>query len=95
MNEELIKHQIDTHKCRINNHSDSERLDKLDQQQAAFAIQIESFNITLIMQDILCWGVAIGVGLEMLPDNVNKFVGNDFKETYRLVVEWLKNKKLM
>jgi len=42
MNEVLIKHQIDTHKCRIDNHSDSERLDKLDQQQAAFAIQIET-----------------------------------------------------
>ncbi|WP_242825848.1 hemolysin XhlA family protein [Metaclostridioides mangenotii] len=40
MNGELIKHQIDTHKCRIDNHS--ERLDKLDQQQAAFAIQIET-----------------------------------------------------
>jgi hypothetical protein len=26
-------------------------------------------------------------GLEKFPDNVTKFVGNDFKETYRLVVE--------
>ena len=29
-------------------------------------------------------------GLEKFPDNVTKFVGNDFKETYRKVIEWLK-----
>jgi len=34
-------------------------------------------------------------GLEKFPDNVTKFVGNDFKETYRKVVEWLKNRTLM
>ncbi len=34
-------------------------------------------------------------GLEKFPDNVTKFVGKDFKETYRLVVEWLETKKLM
>ncbi len=34
-------------------------------------------------------------GLEKYPDNVTKFVGNDFKETYRKVVEWLENRKLM
>lgn len=28
-------------------------------------------------------------------DNVTKFVGNDFKETYRKVVEWLDTRKLM
>jgi len=34
-------------------------------------------------------------GLEKHPDNVTKFVGNDFKETYRKVVDWLENRKLM
>jgi len=34
-------------------------------------------------------------GLEKFPDNVTKFVGNDFKDTYREVVEWLENRKLM
>ena len=42
---------------------------------------------------------AIGGGaskrLEKFPDNVTKFVGKDFKETYRKVVEWLENRKLM
>ncbi|WP_051599264.1 N-acetylmuramoyl-L-alanine amidase family protein [Metaclostridioides mangenotii] len=33
-------------------------------------------------------------GLEKFPDNVTKFVGNDFKGTYGLVVEWLENRKL-
>ncbi len=34
-------------------------------------------------------------GLEKFPDNVTKFVGNDFKETYRKVVEWLGGRNLM
>jgi hypothetical protein len=34
-------------------------------------------------------------GLEKFPDNVTKFVGNDFKKAYGLVVEWLKDKKSM
>ncbi|WP_343749093.1 N-acetylmuramoyl-L-alanine amidase, partial [Metaclostridioides mangenotii] len=34
-------------------------------------------------------------GLEKFPDNVTEFVGNDFKETYRKVVEWLENRKYM
>ena len=34
-------------------------------------------------------------GLEKFPDNVTKFAGNDFKDTYRKVVEWLENGKLM
>jgi len=34
-------------------------------------------------------------GLEKFPDNVTKFVGNDFKETYRKVVEWLEGRKYM
>jgi hypothetical protein len=32
---------------------------------------------------------------EKFPDNVTKFVGNDFKETYRKVVEWMENRKMM
>jgi hypothetical protein len=34
-------------------------------------------------------------GLEKFPDNVTKFVGNDFKETYGLMVKWLIDRKLM
>ncbi len=34
-------------------------------------------------------------GLEKFPDNVTKFVGNDFKDTYRKVVDWLENSKYM
>ena len=34
-------------------------------------------------------------GLEKFPDNVTKLVGNDFKETSKLVIEWLVNRKLL
>lgn len=34
-------------------------------------------------------------GLEKFPDNVTKFVGNDFKDTYRKVVGWIENRTLM
>jgi hypothetical protein len=34
-------------------------------------------------------------GLEMFPDNVTKFVGNEFKDTYRKVIDWLENRKSM
>ncbi|MBH0312324.1 N-acetylmuramoyl-L-alanine amidase [Alcaligenes faecalis] len=34
-------------------------------------------------------------GIEKFPDDVTKFVGDDFKETYRKVVEWLEGRKLM
>jgi hypothetical protein len=34
-------------------------------------------------------------GFEKVPDNVTKFVGNDFKDTYRKVVEWLEKRKIM
>lgn len=40
MNEELFKHQLETHDKRINNHS--ERIDKLEQNQAEFKIQIQN-----------------------------------------------------
>ena len=34
-------------------------------------------------------------GLEKFSDNVTKFVGNNFKDTYREVVEWLEKRKLI
>lgn len=34
-------------------------------------------------------------GLEKFPDNITKFVGADFKDTYRKVVEWLEKRKLL
>jgi len=40
-------------------------------------------------------GGEAGKGLEKFPDNVTEFVGKDFKETYRKVVEWLEMRKLM
>jgi len=32
-------------------------------------------------------------GLEKHPNNATKFVGNDFKDTYRKVVDWLENNR--
>lgn len=40
MNEELIKHQLDIHEKRINNHS--ERLDELEQGRAATDVKIDN-----------------------------------------------------
>ncbi|WP_027701830.1 N-acetylmuramoyl-L-alanine amidase [Metaclostridioides mangenotii] len=34
-------------------------------------------------------------GLEKFPDNVTKFVGENFKDTYNVVVKWLKERKYM
>jgi hypothetical protein len=34
-------------------------------------------------------------GLEKFPDHVTSSVGSNFKETFRLVVEWLEKRKLM
>jgi hypothetical protein len=40
--------------------------------------------------------MCIKKGLGKFPDNITKFVGNDFKDTYRKAVEWLKdNNKYM
>ncbi|MEN8079433.1 hemolysin XhlA family protein [Clostridioides difficile] len=40
MNEELLKHKIDIHERRINNHS--ERLDKLEQDNASLKTEIKN-----------------------------------------------------
>ena len=40
MNEELINHQLKIHEKRINNHS--ERLDKIEQYQSEFKIEIKN-----------------------------------------------------
>lgn len=40
MNEELVKHKIDIHERRINNHS--ERLDKLEQDNASLKTEIKN-----------------------------------------------------
>ncbi|WP_185748239.1 hypothetical protein [Metaclostridioides mangenotii] len=45
---------------------------------------------------IQCVFIQLKKGLKKFPDNITKFVGNDFKDTYRNVVEWLKdNNKYM
>lgn len=53
MNEELIKHQLDIHDKRINNHAD--RLDKLEQKQTEFTIEIKNLcdnikNLTSVLK---------------------------------------------
>jgi uncharacterized protein (UPF0254 family) len=40
-------------------------------------------------------GCGASKGLEKFPDNVTKFVGNEFKDTYRKVIDWLENRKSM
>lgn len=40
MNEELLKHQIETHEIRINNHS--ERIDRLENKQAETNVKIDN-----------------------------------------------------
>lgn len=40
MNEDLLKHRIETFEKRINNHSD--RIDKIEQNQAEVKVQIEN-----------------------------------------------------
>lgn len=53
---------------------------------AALAIQIESLCSDIKRLTSAIDGGA-SKGLEKSPDNVTKFVGNDFKVTYRKVVE--------
>ncbi|WP_315167071.1 N-acetylmuramoyl-L-alanine amidase [Metaclostridioides mangenotii] len=45
-------------------------------------------------RNIYVIGDGASKGLEQFPDNVTKFVGNDFKDTFGLFVEWLEDKKL-
>lgn len=40
MNEELVKHQIDTHEIRINNHG--ERIDRLENKQAETNVRLDN-----------------------------------------------------
>lgn len=56
MNDELAAHQIETHEKRINNHS--ERIDKLEQNQAEFKVQIQ--NLVKSIENLtstLKWGL--------------------------------------
>ena len=60
MNEELVKHQLDTHDKRLNNHS--ERLDKLEQEGAALKMEIKNLcenlkSLTAVMK----WFIGIWV----------------------------------
>lgn len=55
MNEELIRNQIDTHERRINNHS--ERLDKLEQHEAARDVKIDNLCEKLEKQTRSIYGL--------------------------------------
>ncbi len=63
MNEELLKHQIDIHEKRINNHS--ERLDRLEQEQSEFRVNIGSLIQKVdSLINTLKWLIGlVGIGL--------------------------------
>lgn len=61
MNEELVKHELETHEKRINNHSD--RIDKLEQNDVELKTEIKNLcdnikQLTTIMK----WFVTATVG---------------------------------
>lgn len=59
MNEELVKHKVDTHETRINDHS--KRIDKLEQNQAKFEIQIQNLILSLnSLTSVLKWLIGLG-----------------------------------
>lgn len=56
MNDELAIHQIETHEKRINNHS--ERIDKLEQNQAEFKVQIQNLVKSIeSLTNTIKWGL--------------------------------------
>lgn len=56
MNDELTVHQIETHEKRINNHS--ERIDKLEQNQVEFKVQIQNLVKSIeSLTSTLKWGL--------------------------------------
>ncbi|WP_315169474.1 N-acetylmuramoyl-L-alanine amidase [Metaclostridioides mangenotii] len=48
-----------------------------------------------ITENVYVIGGGASNNIDKFGGHVTKFVGNDFKNTYRLVVEWLENSKLM
>lgn len=61
MNEELTKHKLDVHEKRINNHSD--RIDKLEQNQARLEVQIQNLVLSLdSLTAVLKWLIGLGAG---------------------------------
>ncbi|KHO39111.1 membrane protein [Clostridium tetani] len=60
MNEQLIIHQIEIHEKRINNHA--ERLDKIEQSQSEFKIEIKNLCENLkILTNTMRWFMGIWV----------------------------------
>lgn len=60
MNEQLIIHQIEIHEKRINNHA--ERLDKIEQSQSEFKIEIKNLCENLkILTNTIRWFMGIWV----------------------------------
>lgn len=60
INDELTLHQIETHEKRINNHS--ERIDKLEQNQAEFKVQIQNLVKSIeSLTNTLKWGLGFVV----------------------------------
>lgn len=59
MNEELLDHKVNIHETRINNHSN--RIDKLEQNQAKFEIQIQNLILSLnSLTSVLKWLIGLG-----------------------------------
>ncbi|MGL4729951.1 MAG: hemolysin XhlA family protein, partial [Clostridium sp.] len=58
MNEETKEHILDVHEKRISNHA--ERLDKLEQNQVEFRIQIENLCKSITgLTSALKWGIGL------------------------------------
>ena len=61
MNEELLKHKIDIHERRINNHS--ERLDKLEQDNASLKTEIKNLCETIkSLTNMMKWFMSALIG---------------------------------
>lgn len=61
MNEELVKHQLDVHDTRLNNHS--ERIDKLERESTELKTEIKNLCESLqSLTSIMKWFIALLVG---------------------------------
>ena len=61
MNEELMKHQINTHEKRLNNYG--QRLDKLEQDSASYKVEIKNLCETIKqLTSTLKWFIGLMIG---------------------------------
>lgn len=76
MNEELLKHQIQTHETRINNHGD--RIDKLECRQGEMAVKIDNLcnsldSLTSAIKWLICLVITTLIGFFMWAIQSNLF----------------------